>query len=102
MLTGSARLAQEARDRGDEEAARHSLRSERLGIERRRKAIEAQIAALQAELETGDRELKQKIAEEGMRRKHLEVERDEMAVSRRVTQPSTRTEAANSRRGRWK
>jgi circadian clock protein KaiC len=52
VLTGSAKAIQEARDRAAQEARRQSAGRMRLNIERKRKALEAQIAALRAEFET--------------------------------------------------
>ena len=48
---GSARVAHEARDRIASENVRHNLERRRVESERRRKVLEAQIAALRVELE---------------------------------------------------
>jgi circadian clock protein KaiC len=82
VLTGSARLAQEARDRREEELASQALEMKRLATERKRRALEAQIAAFEAELQSEERELQQQIAEEELRRERVRAERREMAVSR--------------------
>lgn len=50
LLTGSARIAQEERERTRQDAAVAEAERQRAIVERKRKAIEAQIAALQAEL----------------------------------------------------
>ena len=46
VLTGSMRLAQEARERAEEVERARDADARRRGSERRRRAIEAQIAAL--------------------------------------------------------
>ena len=51
VLTGSMRLAQEARERAEEEERVRDAGVRRRGSERRRRVIEAQIAALRADLE---------------------------------------------------
>jgi circadian clock protein KaiC len=48
VLTGSARLNQEARDRMENEQAKEELLRRKLAIEHRRKAIQAQVDALSA------------------------------------------------------
>jgi circadian clock protein KaiC len=48
VLTGSARLNQEARDRMDAELAKDELLRKKLALEHRRKAIKAQMEALSA------------------------------------------------------
>ncbi|MDV2480592.1 KaiC family protein [Methanoculleus sp. Wushi-C6] len=51
VLTGSARHVQEAKERAEASERAESLRKRRIELERRQKAVEAQIAALEAELE---------------------------------------------------
>jgi circadian clock protein KaiC len=53
VLTGSMRLAQEARERSERQKRERDLERERRLSDRRRQALEAQIAALQAELAAG-------------------------------------------------
>jgi circadian clock protein KaiC len=53
VLTGSMRLAQEARERSQRQEREREAQRELRVSERKRKAIEAQIAALQAELAAG-------------------------------------------------
>ena len=49
MLTGSARVAEEARDRAQQVSRHEDVERQQLALERKRTAIEAQIAALRAE-----------------------------------------------------
>ncbi|HKV13313.1 MAG TPA: circadian clock protein KaiC, partial [Thermoanaerobaculia bacterium] len=62
MLTGSARLAQEMRDRAETLARSEELASMQRKLEHRRLALEAQISSLRAELETGEEEMKRLLA----------------------------------------
>ncbi len=57
VLTGSARLAQESQDRAEELARVQESESRRLELERKRRVLTAQIAAIQAELESQDAEM---------------------------------------------
>ena len=67
VLTGSARLNQEARERAESAARQEELESQRRRLDRRRTALEAQIACLRAELEGEEEELERQ-ARETMRR----------------------------------
>jgi circadian clock protein KaiC len=84
VLTGSMRLAQEARERAEEEARAREADVRRRNSERRRAAIEAQIAALRAELE--DEESASHRAETGERERVARESqvRNEMARSRKA------------------
>jgi len=66
VLTGTARVAQEARERAATALRQreHALNLRRLA--RKRKAIEAQIAALQADVEAEEEEIKSSVAEEAV------------------------------------
>jgi circadian clock protein KaiC len=83
-LTGTARLAQEARDR--EEAAARQEQEEQLRsqLERRRLAVEAQIRALQQELAAEEGELRRVLAQSKERKQSRDAERKAMTASRRV------------------
>jgi circadian clock protein KaiC len=84
VLTGSARLAQEARERA--EALMREQETERRGfdLERKRRALEAQIAALRAEFEAEAGEAERIIGQERTREAQLVEDRAGMARSRRV------------------
>ena len=64
VLTGSAKAAQEAKDRVAHEALRRRAERNRLNMERKRAALEAQIAALQAEFEAEQEESNTTIMQE--------------------------------------
>lgn len=82
LLTGSARVTQEAKDASAALRARQEIESRQFLLERKRKALEAQMAALQLELETEEQESRQLIAQEEMKLAKFEQDRDEMARSR--------------------
>jgi circadian clock protein KaiC len=84
LLTGSARLTQEGRDASAALIARHEIDRKRLVLDRKRKALAAQIAALQVELETEEQESQQLVLQEELRLKKWKQDRSEMARSRSV------------------
>jgi circadian clock protein KaiC len=57
VLTGTARVAQEAREREAEQSRQDRITARRRVLERRRVAVERQIAELQAELESEEAEV---------------------------------------------
>jgi circadian clock protein KaiC len=69
LLTGSARIAQEARDASDALLAQQEFEKEQVQLERRRKALDAQLAAIRYELETDEQAARQLIAQETLRLK---------------------------------
>jgi circadian clock protein KaiC len=84
VLTGSARLAQEAQDEAEELQQRYALEEKRRQSERKRKMLEAQIAALQADIATEESELQQLIRQEELRRARRQREQAAMAQVRRA------------------
>ncbi len=84
MLMGSARLFQEAKDASEAALLRQDIESKELLRERKRRAIEAQIAALQLELESEEQETQRLIAHQELERKQLEEDQLAMARSRSV------------------
>ena len=84
VLTGSARLAQEARERASAAARSQEIERVQRQLERRRTAIESQIAALRAEFEAEEEELQKRLAQEESREARLEQDRREMAHSRKA------------------
>jgi circadian clock protein KaiC len=84
MLTGSARVALEAQERGAaaERTNENELRLAQL--ERKRKAMEAQIEALRAAFEAEAAETRREIELQSAREKMVQDDRVSMARSRRV------------------
>ncbi|HTP24035.1 MAG TPA: ATPase domain-containing protein, partial [Anaeromyxobacteraceae bacterium] len=82
LLTGSARVTQEAKDASAALAARQEIERRQLLVKHRRKALEAQIGALQLETETEEQESRQLIEQERRKVSKLEQDRGDMAKSR--------------------
>ncbi|HZE21949.1 MAG TPA: ATPase domain-containing protein, partial [Desulfobaccales bacterium] len=86
VLTGSARLQQEAKERGEKVAAdQESARRRRL-LERKRRVLEAQIAALEAELAGEEEDLKLLVSQEERRLEVLREDRSRVATLRQADQ----------------
>lgn len=82
VLLGSARLADEARDREAALEGAHEARRKRQVLDRNRKAIEAKIALLRAELEEEEQEVEAAIADAGQRREATQQARVDLAGKR--------------------
>ena len=83
VLTGSARVAQEARERMAQRQQSLELEERKRALARRKKVIEAQVAALTAELETEEHAMNELEREEEWRVGAWLKDRQEMARSRR-------------------
>ncbi len=59
VLTGSARLAQEIKDKAMEDTRKEEIEKLQSDLERKRKLMEAQVTALQAEFKAKEEEVKQ-------------------------------------------
>jgi circadian clock protein KaiC len=90
MLTGSARVALEARERDAEAERANESEIKRAQLERKRKAMEARIEALRAEFEAEAAELRRSVSFEKAREKKLRHNRNSMARSRQVDGRSPR------------
>jgi circadian clock protein KaiC len=84
VLTGSARLGQEAQDQAAQLARQQAVESRQLDLERKRRAMEAQIAALRAAFESEQAEAMKIIGQEQARDARLTQNRVEMARSRKA------------------
>ncbi|MBK7031540.1 MAG: circadian clock protein KaiC [Bacteroidales bacterium] len=82
VLTGSARIAQEALENAERLTHKHDIEQKKRDIERKRKALEAQIATLYANFEAEETEVKKMIETEQDMIRRLEQDELEMAVSR--------------------
>jgi circadian clock protein KaiC len=102
LLTGSARVTQEAKDASAALLARQEVERRQFLLERKRKALDAQIAALRLELETEEQESRQLIAQEELKLKKWEQDRDKMTRSRSADAalPAGKTRGARARGGR--
>ncbi|WP_236019752.1 circadian clock protein KaiC [Sabulicella rubraurantiaca] len=84
-LTGSARRAEEARARRDEAARRAAVEIEQRKLALRQRRTEAQVAALQAELEMDTLEHENSLEAERVLRGAMDQDRQDMAQARRRT-----------------
>jgi circadian clock protein KaiC len=89
VLTGSARLNQEARERAESAARQDELESRRRRIARRRIAMEAQIASLRADLEGEEEDLEKQALETTSREDELQTNRAAMASARHADSGGT-------------
>jgi circadian clock protein KaiC len=85
-LAGSARVAQEAKDASQGLLARQEIETKQNTLERKRKAIEAQMDVLRLELETEEQESKRLIVQEQIKLKKWEEDQREMAKSRSLNE----------------
>jgi circadian clock protein KaiC len=84
VLTGSARITQEARERDAARTRRLQDKQRRLELDRKRKALEAQIAALRAGFALQEEDAEQSATEEQRLEAQLEGDRAAMARSRKA------------------
>ena len=82
LLTGSARVNQEAKDGSAVILARQEIERKQLLVQRKRMVLDAQIAALQLDLESDMQESQAVIAQEKLKIAKWERDRGEMARSR--------------------
>jgi circadian clock protein KaiC len=88
--SGSARLTQEAKEQAAQAARKQEVERGQLELERKRKALEAQIAALRVEFEAQETETLKIIAQEQTREAHLTQERVDMGQSRKADRKANR------------
>jgi circadian clock protein KaiC len=84
VLTGSMRLAQEAREEAAETVRRVEAEAEMRGHERKRRALAAQLAALRIEMEEHEELLRRVTSEEGDRLRRDVARQRDMSRSRKA------------------
>jgi circadian clock protein KaiC len=84
VLTGTARAAQEAKEKADALLRRQETERRRRNMERRSKALEARMAALRTQFEIEKEELEKEIGEQKRREEVLYEERAGIAVRRKA------------------
>lgn len=89
VLTGSARLSQEARDQAEQQLAKEELERQRLALEHRRKAVEAQVEALRAGFKAEEEEMARVVATAQLKLETLTTDRLAMAQSRKAASRKT-------------
>ena len=83
VLTGSARALQEARDHSEKLAKRQDVERRQRVLDRKRRALESQIAALRSEFETEEENLKQLIEADQDRERSITDTRTDIGRRRR-------------------
>jgi circadian clock protein KaiC len=91
VLTGSARLNQEAREKSDAMSAEAAFTGKKLSLQHRRAAVAAQIAALQASFQAESEEMERVLAVEETRRAEQRADQSRLASSRWVHGPAKST-----------
>jgi len=99
VLTGSARLAQEARDCAEKLAREEDIRRKEVELERKRLALEARIAAMQAQFEAERDRMTRDLSFDEQRQKTLLDDRADMSRLRKADL-SAETSSPNRRRAR--
>jgi circadian clock protein KaiC len=101
VLTGAARVAQEAREMTEATERRQEVERKQREIERRKQVTEAQIATLRTEFEVEQEELERIISQEKQRGEVLARESREMARVRKADMPPAPVKAGKpGREGR--
>jgi circadian clock protein KaiC len=85
VLTGSARLSQEARDAAEQYLAKEEFERKQMALEHRRKAVEAQIEALRAQFKAEEEEFARVSLSERTRNDVLAADRAAMGKNRRAS-----------------
>jgi circadian clock protein KaiC len=83
VLTGSARLSQEAKDDAEQLLRQQEIGSKQFGLERKREAVEAQIVVLRSEFEAEESDALKVIGIEKARNERFTQDKIKMAKSRR-------------------
>jgi circadian clock protein KaiC len=96
MLTGSARIAQAAKERARETAGRRDVTRQQAVMLSKRKAFEARIAALQAQILAQDQATEHLIADSQANESRDQLERHAMAVSRNADSAGGRSNGKES------
>jgi circadian clock protein KaiC len=84
VLTGTARMAQEARERAASANRQREVERRRRDLERKRLTMKAQIEALQADYQGVEEEMKVVVGQEATREKELAKERHAIAKARKA------------------
>jgi circadian clock protein KaiC len=85
VLTGSARLSQENRERATRQVAKEERERKQLALQHRRKAVEAQIEALRAGFLAEQEEFARVTASDDWLQKQADIDRQAMSASRHGT-----------------
>jgi circadian clock protein KaiC len=101
VLTGSARLAQEAQERAEALTREQEVERRQRDLDRRRRAMKAQVEALRASFEAEAEELMAAIQQEQGRQAQIQQDRLEMANSRKANRAGVKSDnGSGNRKGR--
>ena len=92
VLTGSARVRQEAQEKAAALAAQEELEHRRCVLDRKRQIMEAQVAALQAEISAEEEELQALKGKSKLQQKIAAEERERLAAARKADSPEFKEE----------
>lgn len=88
VLTGSMRLAQEAREQASALSRQQEIERRQRELVRKRQTMEAEIATLRGQFEAEEEDLKRLIGQEQTATELMRQNRDEMARSRQADEPT--------------
>jgi circadian clock protein KaiC len=87
VLTGSSRMAQEAKERAEALVKQQELEHRQEQLERKRASLQAQIDSSIAELAIEEQQMKRILRQEQLKKERLESDRETLAVSRKADLP---------------
>jgi len=99
VLTGSSRLAQTAREKADALAKDQEVEAQQAELDRKRRALQAQIEAMQAEFATEEYRIKKLIEQGRTRQEMLESDKHDMARCRLVSSTNGKNSRASKAAG---
>jgi circadian clock protein KaiC len=92
VLTGLARVRQEAQEKAAALAAQEELEHRRCVLDRKRQIMEAQVAALQAEISAEEEELQALKGKSKLQQKNAAEERERLAAAHKADSPEFKEE----------
>ena len=91
VLTGTARLAQEIREKEEEAAYQEEIERKKRELENKRQSLELQISSLQAQFKAEEEELRRLLDREKSRNKKMSRQEETIAQSRKADKVSGRS-----------
>jgi len=84
VLTGSARITQEAQEKAEKVARQHEIERRKVNLKRKEEALEAQVKSMRAQFCSEKEEVERLVEQEELREINVDQQRKVMAVSRRA------------------
>jgi circadian clock protein KaiC len=97
VLTGSARAAQETKERAEETLRSEEIERKKRELDRKRQAMEAQVAALQSQYEAEEEELNVNLNELKLKKEVIQEDQKKMSL-RREHEAGSKTNKSRSGR----